>query len=90
MVTVLAVNLLLSRSRRLSELTILVEGNRRLFNQYGVILVNPARHRHVKRADGQAFIDWLASRKGKAAIAACTINSEQPFFPNAAGAGRSS
>lgn len=76
--------------RNRGDLTILVEGDRRLFNQYGVMLVNPERHSHVKRADGQAFIDWLVSREGQAAIAAYKINGEQLFFPNAAGAGRSS
>lgn len=70
--------------RNRGELTILVEGDRRLFNRYGVMLVNPERHRHVKRADGQAFIDWLVSREGQAAIASYRINGEQLFFPNAA------
>lgn len=70
--------------RNRGELTILVEGDRRLFNPYGVILVNPERHPHVKAADGQAFIDWLLSREGQAAIAAYTINGEQLFFPKAA------
>lgn len=49
-----------------------------------MILVNPERHPHVKAADGQAFIDWLLSREGQAAIAAYTINGEQLFFPSAA------
>jgi tungstate transport system substrate-binding protein len=70
--------------RNRGDLTILVEGDRRLFNQYGVMLVNPERHRHVKRADGQAFIDWLISRDGQAAIAAYRINGAPLFFPNAA------
>lgn len=70
--------------RNRGELAILVEGDRRLFNQYGVILVNPARHRHVKAADGQAFIDWLVSPEGQAAIASYRINGEPLFFPNAA------
>lgn len=65
------------------ELAILVEGDRRLMNQYGVILVNPARHPSVKRAEGQAFIDWLVSPEGQAAIAAFTVGGEQAFFPNA-------
>lgn len=65
------------------ELEILVEGDRRLMNQYGVILVNPERHPHVKRAEGQAFIDWLLSPEGQAAIAAFEIGGEQLFFPNA-------
>jgi tungstate transport system substrate-binding protein len=65
------------------NLAILVEGDRRLFNQYGVILVNPARHQHVKAQAGQAFIDWLLSDKGQQAIAAFRIEGEQAFFPNA-------
>jgi tungstate transport system substrate-binding protein len=65
------------------ELAILVEGDRRLMNQYGVMLVNPERHPSVKRADGQAFIDWVVSPEGQAAIAAYKIGGEQPFFPNA-------
>jgi tungstate transport system substrate-binding protein len=65
------------------SLAILVEGDKRLFNPYGVILVNPARHPHVKRADAQAFIDWLVSAEGQAAIAAFRINGEQAFFPDA-------
>lgn len=65
------------------ELAVLVEGDRRLMNQYGVILVNPERHPHVKRAEGQAFIDWLVSAEGQAAIADFKIGGEQPFFPNA-------
>ncbi|MDH4172722.1 MAG: extracellular solute-binding protein [Betaproteobacteria bacterium] len=65
------------------ELALVVEGDARLFNQYGVMLVNPARHAHVKKAMGQAFIDWLVSREGQAAIAAYRIGGEQLFFPNA-------
>jgi tungstate transport system substrate-binding protein len=65
-------------------LTILVEGDQRLFNQYGVILVNPARHPNVKQADAQAFIDWLVSGEGQAAIAGFKINGESLFTPNAA------
>jgi tungstate transport system substrate-binding protein len=67
------------------ELAVLVEGDRRLFNQYGIILVNPARHLGVKRELGQAFIDWLISSEGQDAIAAYKINGEQLFFPNAGG-----
>jgi tungstate transport system substrate-binding protein len=67
------------------ELTIVVEGDRRLFNQYGVMLVNPARHPHVKKAAGQAFIDWSVSPAGQAAIGAYKIGGEQLFFPNAKG-----
>ena len=65
------------------NLAILSEGDRRLFNQYGVILVNSARHPHVKATDGQMFIDWLLSDKGQQAIAAFRIEGEQAFFPNA-------
>jgi tungstate transport system substrate-binding protein len=65
-------------------LTILIEGDRRLFNPNGVTLVSPQRHPHVKAADGQAFIDWLVSREGQAAIASYRINGERLFFPNAA------
>jgi len=65
------------------ELVISVEGDQRLFNQYGVILVNPAKHPHVKKEPGQAFIDWIVSAEGQAAIAAYKIGGEQLFFPNA-------
>ncbi len=65
------------------DLALLVEGDRRLFNQYGVMLVNPAKHAHVKKDSGQAFIDWLVSPAGQSAIAAYKIGGEQLFFPNA-------
>jgi tungstate transport system substrate-binding protein len=65
------------------DLAVAVEGDAKLFNQYGVILVNPARHPHVKAALGQAFIDWLISRAGQQAIAAYKIDGQQLFFPNA-------
>jgi tungstate transport system substrate-binding protein len=65
------------------ELGIIVEGDARLFNQYGVILVNPAKHPHIKQADGQKFIDWLLSDPGQKAIAEYRIGGEQLFFPNA-------
>ncbi|MDO8959272.1 MAG: extracellular solute-binding protein [Rhodocyclaceae bacterium] len=65
------------------ELGIVVEGETRLFNQYGVILVNPARHPHVKQAGGQKFIDWLVSAAGQKMIAEYKIDGEQLFFPNA-------
>jgi len=65
------------------ELAILVEGDSRLFNQYGVILVNPAKYPHVKKEDGQRFIDWLISNAGQKAIAEYKIDGEQLFFPNA-------
>lgn len=66
------------------NLGIVVEGDKRLFNQYGVILVNPAKHPHVKVAAGQKFIDWVVSPSGQRAIAAYKIGDEQLFFPNAA------
>ena len=69
--------------RNRQDLKIVVEGDARLFNQYGVMLVNPQRHPHVKVADGQRFIDWLISPAGQAAIASYKINGEQLFFPNA-------
>ena len=65
------------------ELTIVVEGDNRLFNQYGVILVNPARHPHVKKDLGQAFIDWMLSAEGQRTIADYKIGGEQLFYPNA-------
>ncbi len=64
-------------------LALLAEGDPRLFNQYGVILVNPAKHTHVKGKEGRAFIDWLLSEQGQMAIAAFRIEGEQLFFPNA-------
>ncbi len=69
--------------RNRQDLRILFEGDTRLFNQYGVMLVNPQRHAHVKAADGQRFIDWILSPAGQAAIAGYNINGEQLFFPNA-------
>jgi tungstate transport system substrate-binding protein len=69
--------------RNRGELAILVEGDKRLMNQYGVMLVSPERHPSVKRAQGQAFIDWLISPEGQAAIAGYKIAGEQLFFPNA-------
>lgn len=65
------------------DLTIVVEGDKRLFNQYGVMLVNPAKHPHVKRDLGQKFLDWVVSPDGQRAIAQYTINGQQLFFPNA-------
>jgi tungstate transport system substrate-binding protein len=69
--------------RNRQDQRILIEGDTRLFNQYGVMLVNAQRHPHVKAADGQRFIDWLLSSAGQAAIATYRINGEQLFFPNA-------
>lgn len=65
------------------DLQILVEGDKRLFNQYGVTLVNPTKHPNVKKELGQAFIDWLISPEGQKAIANYKINGEQLFYPNA-------
>ena len=69
------------------ELVVLVAGDQRLFNQYGVILVNPARHPHVKKDLAQLFIDWIVSREGQQAISGYKIGGEQLFFPNAGQAG---
>ncbi len=65
------------------ELAILVEGDQKLFNQYGVMLVNPARHPHVKKDLGQTFVDWIVSPLGQAAIANYRIDGQQLFFPGA-------
>jgi tungstate transport system substrate-binding protein len=65
------------------DLVISVEGDKRLFNQYGVILVNPTKHAHVKKDFAQSFIDWLVSPEGQKAISDYKINGEQLFFPNA-------
>jgi len=66
------------------DLALLFQGDRRLFNQYGVILISPQRHPHVKATEGQAFIDWLVSDRGQAAIASFRVGGQQLFFPNAA------
>ena len=68
-------------------LVIVVEGDQRLFNQYGIMLVNPAKHAHVKKELGMAFVDWVTSPEGQKAIAAYKIGGEQLFFPNAGQAG---
>ena len=65
------------------DLKVLVEGDKRLFNQYGVMLVNPAKHPHVKAPDGQKFVDWVTSPAGQDVIAGYKIGGEQLFFPNA-------
>jgi tungstate transport system substrate-binding protein len=65
------------------DLVVLVEGDTRLFNQYGVMVVNPAKHPHVKGADAQKFVDWVTGPAGQAAIASYKINGRQLFFPNA-------
>jgi tungstate transport system substrate-binding protein len=69
------------------DLDIVVEGDNKLFNQYGVILVNPEKHSSVKKAEGQAFIDWLVSPEGQKAITDYKINGNQLFFPNATAQG---
>lgn len=69
--------------RNRGALMILVEGDRKLFNQYGVTLVNASRHPNVNVADGQAFLDWLISAEGQSAIAQYRIDGQQLFFPNA-------
>jgi tungstate transport system substrate-binding protein len=69
------------------DFKIAVEGDKRLFNQYGIILVNPAKHPRVKQAEGQAFIDWVLSPEGQNAIKGFKINGEQQFFPNAGPSG---
>jgi tungstate transport system substrate-binding protein len=69
--------------RNRGGLGIVVEGDKRLFNQYGVMLVNPAKHPNVKKDLGQKFIDWLVSPRGQAVIAAYKIDGQQLFFPNA-------
>lgn len=65
------------------KLAVLLEGDNKLFNQYGVIVVNPARHPHTKTALAQAFSDWVVSPEGQAVIASYKIGGEQLFFPNA-------
>ena len=69
--------------RNRGELVVLVEGDTRLFNQYGVMVVNPARHPQVKVLEAQKFVDWIVSPAGQAAIASYKIGGEQLFFPNA-------
>ena len=65
------------------DLKILVAGDKRLFNQYGVMVVNPAKHPHVNATDAQAFVDWITSPAGQSTIAAYKISDESLFFPNA-------
>ena len=66
-----------------ADLAILVEGDKQLFNQYGVMVVNPAKHPHVKAADAQKFVDWVVSPAGQNVIASYKIGGEPLFFPNA-------
>lgn len=70
--------------RNRGGLAVLVEGDKRLFNQYGVMVVSPRKHPHVKAAQAQRFVDWIVSPAGQQAIAAYRIGGEQLFFPNAA------
>jgi tungstate transport system substrate-binding protein len=65
------------------DLAILVEGDPKLFNQYGVMLVNPGKHPHIKKVEGQAFIDWIISSEGQQTIASYKVEGQQSFFPNA-------
>jgi len=65
------------------DLEIVLEGDKRLFNQYGIILVNPAKHAHIKKEMGQQFIDWVISAEGQGAIRSYQIDGQQLFFPNA-------
>lgn len=74
--------------RNKGSLQVMVEGDARLFNQYGLILVNPARHSHVKAAAGQRVIDFLLSREGQQVIAAFRVEGQQLFYPNAGEAGQ--
>lgn len=69
--------------RNRGNLVIVVEGDKRLFNQYGIMLVNPAKHKHVKKDMGQAFVDWVVSAEGQKTIADYKIGADQLFFPNA-------
>lgn len=69
--------------RNRGDLGVLVEGDKRLFNQYGVMVVSPAKHPHVKAREAQQFVDWVISPAGQAAIAAYKVGGEQLFFPNA-------
>lgn len=69
------------------DLDIVLEGDKRLFNQYGIILVDPTKHPHIKKDLGQKFIDWITSAEGQGAIRSYTINDQQLFFPNASPTG---
>jgi tungstate transport system substrate-binding protein len=71
-------------SQNRGDLALLLEGDPRLFNQYGVIVVNPAKHPQVRREFAQAFADWLVSAEGQQTIASYKIDGRQLFFPNAA------
>jgi tungstate transport system substrate-binding protein len=67
------------------DLDLAVEGDRRLFNPYGIIAVNPVRHPHVKSKDAQAFVDWILSAEGREAIASFQVDGKQVFFPSESG-----
>src|SRR5690606_35033753 len=69
--------------RNRGDLAVLVEGDKRLFNQYGVMVVNPKKHPHVKAAEAQKFVDWVTSPEGQEVIASYKIDGEPLFFPNA-------
>jgi tungstate transport system substrate-binding protein len=69
--------------RNRGDLAVLVEGDKRLFNQYGVMVVSPQKFPHLKSAEAQKFVDWVTSPAGQAAIASYKIGGEQLFFPNA-------
>jgi tungstate transport system substrate-binding protein len=69
------------------DLEIVLEGDKRLFNQYGIMLVNPAKHAHVKKDLGEKFVDWIISKEGQDAIGSYQINGKQLFFPNASPTG---
>jgi tungstate transport system substrate-binding protein len=69
--------------RNKGDFKVLVEGDKALFNQYGIVLVNPARHGNVKAESGQAFIDWMLGDEGQAAIGSYSVDGRQLFFPNA-------
>jgi tungstate transport system substrate-binding protein len=69
--------------RNRADLGVLVEGDSKLFNQYGVLVVNPVKHPHAKVAEAQQFVDWVISAPGQAVIASYKIGGEQLFFPNA-------
>jgi tungstate transport system substrate-binding protein len=71
------------RFKNKGDLMIVVEGDKRLFNQYGVMLVNPEKHPNVKKELGQVFVDWVISPNGQKAIGSYKINGEQLFIPNA-------
>ncbi len=71
-----------------ADLQIVVQGDARLFNQYGIMLVNPAKHPHVNAVDGQKFIDWVLSPAGQSVIAHYQIGGEPLFFPNAGTTGQ--